>query len=77
MPTLLAIAHADSDLKDLATRSHGTHFVSRDSATIEDFRGDRLAVDQPVPTDQIRAYFETIANRPQQTRKYLKLLRDL
>ena len=64
MPTLLAIAHADSDLKDLATRSHGAHFVYRDSATIENFRGDRLAVDQPVPTDQIRAYFETIAHRP-------------
>jgi hypothetical protein len=36
-----------------------------------------LALNQPVPTDQIRAYFETIADRPQQTRKYLELLRDL
>ena len=77
MPTLLAIAHAESYLKDLATLSHGAHFVPGDSARIEDFLEDRLAVDQPVPTHQIRAYFETIADRPQQTRKYLELLRDL
>jgi hypothetical protein len=36
-----------------------------------------LALNQPVPTDQIRTYFETIADRPKQTRKYLELLRDL